>query len=199
MTHEDAEDAITPVLRRYDVPEVSMLAALSPVDNDPTMRDFLRDVYFTDEDHPSVLGQRMVASVVGERLRHLVDASTAAEAKQRGRRWFEGAAPDYVLPAASDEWREEAELLDRGVDPTAIDLQTADAVVHASGVASTGKPLLTGELVVEARGWAFGEDVRGKPGLISNGTVGATVLLRVPAFEHSLFHKRLRNYYQNLY
>jgi len=184
--HRDAEEQHLKVLRYYNIPHVSMLQAFQPLAGNVARHEFFQKVYQTDEVHPSVLGHKMIASVVAHRIEKQAYVATQSPS------WFASRplAP-YVVPRVliRDAARQ-ATILDKvNEEPLTLDFQ-------ADG-AETTLTIKGEEAVVEMSGFGFAEDVPGKLGLIGT-KVGATTTFALSDLKTGLIHIGLLHSYQHM-
>lgn len=180
--HRDAEDQHLNVLRYYNIPHLSMLQAFQPLAGNVARHEFFQKVYQTDGVHPSVLGHKMIASMVAHRIEKQAYVAT------RSPSWFDRwPLIPYVVPRVLiREAAYQATILDKANElPLTLDFQ-------ADGAEST----LTGK-VVEMSRFGFAEDVPGKPGLIGT-KVGATTTLALSDLKTGLIHIGLLHSYQHM-
>ncbi|KAJ1448585.1 hypothetical protein M885DRAFT_501003 [Pelagophyceae sp. CCMP2097] len=146
--HTCSADAHRSVLRYYDIPQLQMFEAFQPVHS--VEARWIRQVYYNDCCHPSNLGHKMIASVVGFALDR--------GAEPMARSWLETLEAHPPPPLFIDE-RTAAIYFSR----------------HASFTLNLRQPT-TG--ASSEYGFTWYEDVPTKPGFIANA-VGATTLIRL--------------------
>eukprot|EP00729_Bicosta_minor_P002356 gene2356-29343_t len=156
------------------VPTTLVPTMLVPTTYNTHRGDFFENVFFVDSRHPTPFGHEMVASMMLKRLSTQLDpcARSGGTANGAGGSWFFG-QPDieYMLPKATKHITEkmkqgkvlldgmaESDAIDAWTTPTIVDLQTNE---HAA--------------IVDSKGFAFAEDVPGKPGQV--GWMRATLVV----------------------
>ena len=169
-------EAYSRVLSHYAVGSASMFDIFAPADNDPVLHDFFsRGYFFGDCMHPSVLGHRMIASVVGYRLLSLL-----REDRGSSRTEFMARSRAYRNPVALT--LEAKNFLERHADksppPKLLDFTQACAAI------------------VETEGFALREDVPGKPGLLGDSP-GSRVLIALPSGARRLYLGAMHSYAHN--
>mmetsp|Transcript_80177 Transcript_80177/g.259122 ORF Transcript_80177/g.259122 Transcript_80177/m.259122 type:complete len:282 (-) Transcript_80177:415-1260(-) len=159
--HHDAMFAHLTILQYYDVPQLSVLNALQPLTS-LKQRQWLKSTYFADAHHPTQLGHMMAAQVVGFWLKEeeFWSEHDAEEGSAAGPSTQESLPLPLVLPQ---------------------DVADSFALSHITSIdlrnGTLAQPwILQGNF---SEDWDFGEDVPGKPGLIST-KVGARLVVKVP-------------------
>lgn len=191
------------VMKYYDVPHVSMLRAMEPLDE---RREFLNRYYFADiRSHLTILGHQLTGGVVGSRLARQFSLDGA----RRSGAGSVQSLRNYTLPPAlgreeeegngDEHWLKMLDIVDmketRSGDSnvTKIDFRDPNHLVRTSD----GSVITTKDLIVFNRGWEFREDVPGKPGLIAD-QVGSKITVFLPQVHELMFSLGIMKSYERM-